>query len=819
MFPEELTEQGLSEEVLFSILSEVQTGSPSHFWELNGIPSIGFYRALHTRHLRITKVLIGRFYATIDCNFQEKGSRPDNIYRFVEQIVASKRQSDEPMVYNIRVIRQIKLQLNKCSEQINELHAECSHLKQQFEISRNQLRSTKLALRDITNENQSLKRKCEFTTLKVDNLKGKNELLEAENAKLQMENLDLFSDSDSDSELCDADTSYQSGKVESNLQDIIGHHRYSPEIRQLYYSLLASQVPVSKIADIIRTVLKCFNPHELENVEELKLPKKSCASYMRRGELKTICDAHKATMLCNDSKGIHLNTDGTTKQQRKLGGVVANGVVLGVNELPDGKAISAIEDISREFEKLRKTAQMLDLPNPNSINWTLVVSSTSDSASTQKRVNKLIEERRQSDEEKFGPATIKTIDLIETFCSMHLGVNLRKAFLNGTMEFDEEVEEPNERKYHRVDTLVHEFCKLFGSTGVPEYTSGVLSFPDFLELRVSTCNDEDCAYLQACSKVHLHRQVGSRYFVSAANGCKILFLKDAAIEFLKFTGKDCGNRLERDVFAKLHDSIELAHLKADSLMYYHIYGDLYMLSKSNDLGLSVLSMNQHYLELQTYLSEVENSPDIVFDPNYHVFQSQERLYGPDAKVNHRLKSPAVYHRLFNKIEIDSANLTSLLIKGASKMKEKLCSYAQKQLPGGCYWNPDQQIKDVLCQLKPSNDVCESILGLNDYLTTAIPNLNQMARSNLVQAKKNKTLKWLSNLSKLDQLAVVDLAVKKRRQVHKEHKDEEKLRSEQRKQNMAQENAKREELKKKLHEEKEKLSQLHLVTTSEELDKY
>ena len=32
-----------------------------------------------------------------------------------------------------------------------------------------------------------------------------------------------------------------------------------------------------------------------------------------------------------------------------------------------------------------------------------------------------------------------------------------------------------------------------------------------------------------------------------------------------------------------------------------------MLSKSNDLGLSVLSMNQHYLELHTYLSEVETT--------------------------------------------------------------------------------------------------------------------------------------------------------------------------------------------------------------------
>lgn len=275
MFPKELIEQGLSEKVLFSSLNEVQTGSQSHLWELNGIPSIGFYRALHTylkRQLRSTKVLIGRFYATIDRNFREKGSRPDNIYRFVERIVASKRQSDEPMVYNIQVIKEIKSQLKKCSEQIDELHAECTELRQKFEISRNQLRCAKLALHDTTNENQSLKRKYEFTKLKVGNLKGKNELLEAECAKLQIENLDLFSDNDSNDESCDADTSYQSGDVESNLQDIVGHHKYSPEIRKLYYSLLANQVPVSKIANIIQTVLKCFIPDE--NVEELRLPKK-----------------------------------------------------------------------------------------------------------------------------------------------------------------------------------------------------------------------------------------------------------------------------------------------------------------------------------------------------------------------------------------------------------------------------------------------------------------------------------------------------------------------------------------------------------------
>ncbi len=57
------------------------------------------------------------------------------------------------------------------------------------------------------------------------------------------------------------------------------------------------------------------------------------------------------------------------------------------------------------------------------------------------------------------------------------------------------------------------------------------------------------------SKIRLHRQVGSPI-------------------------KDSGNKLEQDVFVKLQDPIE----------YYHIYGDLFMLSK----------WNQHYLQLRNY---------------------------------------------------------------------------------------------------------------------------------------------------------------------------------------------------------------------------
>ena len=73
------------------------------------------------------------------------------------------------------------------------------------------------------------------------------------------------------------------------------------------------------------------------------------------------------------------------------------------------------------------------------------------------------------------------------------------------------------------------------------------------------------------------------WFVSAANAAKIIFLKNAALHFLKYMGKDTGNKLERDIYMKLLDSTKITQLIADGLMFYHVYADLVMLSKSSDL--------------------------------------------------------------------------------------------------------------------------------------------------------------------------------------------------------------------------------------------
>lgn len=160
--------------------------------------------------------------------------------------------------------------------------------------------------------------------------------------------------------------------------------------------------------------------------------------------------------------------------------------MISVNQLHNGTGDS-VEDVCTELCKLREMAHALGLPNANVINWSLVSSSTSDSAATQKRFNQLMGEHKKADMEKYGETSVDdAFGIMENFCAMHLGVNLRKVFLSATKDNSTPSEQDpstgNAREYHPVDTLVQESCKLLGKYGTPEYGCGVLEFPDFLEI-------------------------------------------------------------------------------------------------------------------------------------------------------------------------------------------------------------------------------------------------------------------------------------------------------------------------------------------------
>ena len=230
------------------------------------------------------------------------------------------------------------------------------------------------------------------------------------------------------------------------------------------------------------------------------------------------------------------------------------------------------------------------------------------------------------------------------------------------------------------------------------------------------------------------------------------------MQFLRYTGKDRGNQLETELYRKLLDIHELTRLQADALMYFHVYVYLVALSKSNDLGKSVMDMNQHYLELQIYLQEVKDHPEVVLNRSYQVLQSEAKLYGPNRKTNHRYHKAVYIRQIIRTRELIHPSYTYASLWSV----QNLCTYAATQLPGGEYWEPEAPVRKLLLEIKPSNDYCESVLVLSDYLTGAIPNLSQVGRSNLVAVKINHTMQWLSKLPDKEQSKVLDLAVKERR---------------------------------------------------------
>ena len=230
-------------------------------------------------------------------------------------------------------------------------------------------------------------------------------------------------------------------------------------------------------------------------------------------------------------------------------------------------------------------------------------------------------------------------------------------------------------------------------------------------------------------------------------------------------------------------------------------------------------MRKHYLELKIFLNNIEECPEIVTNCYYKVFSSEPRLYMDDSKFNHRIHGhmELIQDHLFQSLPEDKTALFSIITRGASFMQAKLCSYASDFLRNGIYWEPDAETTSVLKALEPSHDLCESILGLNDYLCTALPNMLQITKSNLTEIKKNHTMKWFHELPKERQKAIIDLAVNNRAEVRADYREHQNQLIKKRQDNLVARKRRADMLGQKAASEKEKLSKLHLVTSTPEFE--
>jgi hypothetical protein len=350
---------------------------------------------------------------------------------------------------------------------------------------------------------------------------------------------------------------------------------------------------------------------------------------------------------------------------------------------------------------------------------------------------------------------------------------------------------------------------------VPEYGIGTISFPDFLEIGIDS-GTEASDYYKVCKTINLDRQVGSRYFVSAHNGAKILVLREAAVEYLKIFKK---NKLEKDVYEKLENKTLMAMVKADALMFIYVYSDLVKLAKSTDLNKSAFDMRLHYLELDGFLEFLEDNPATIFNSEMRVFKSEDRLYEQHSKDKKKSEQShkEIRARLFRPDPWDDEVL-QVVTKGAGDIRRKLKTYAKDFLPGGKYWEPPENIRTTLQKLQPSNDICESILGLNDWLHGhSMHSACQLTKRNMVAAKKNKSMVWLDSLPSEQQNGIIEIATKKRVEVKENYKQREQSVKKGRQAAMAENMRKKIQQEKRTMELKTTLSKVLVLQTSDDFE--
>ena len=103
-------------------------------------------------------------------------------------------------------------------------------------------------------------------------------------------------------------------KLVVQLPHTFSSQAYSTNMRTLYYTLLSMCLPPAQIKTVVRNIISHLFPSI--QAEKVRLPGKSCASYMRHEEMPTVSRVQKHSELLQ-SQEWHLNSDGTTLQQQK----------------------------------------------------------------------------------------------------------------------------------------------------------------------------------------------------------------------------------------------------------------------------------------------------------------------------------------------------------------------------------------------------------------------------------------------------------------------------------------------------------------------
>ena len=336
-----------------------------------------------------SELIVSLNYSALTCTTPVlQSSVPPRIRRkrSYDQIHVNRRESRAKNKY-----QKLEIEYKQLKKSHSELIRQSRQQQTQIKNLKAQLSKTRIKLYEKMNTNRrNLKRvgKLRNVTGRVSDELQRNaqaDRIIVQNMTQKLQQLDT--------EYCELEEKYKEAKEKieeflngTNIPKTKEGNKFTNDIRILYYRLLAEQIPPGKIEKSIKIVVESLFPQI--DAKNLQLPKASLGSKMRSCELPTVSKAHQASVL-SESDSYHVNSDGTTLNQKKVQGFLVNGMTLGITDVSDGSAKAAVDSLDLQFKVIREVGKELGIKGSEDIGWRLIDSVMSDQASTQKSFNPL----------------------------------------------------------------------------------------------------------------------------------------------------------------------------------------------------------------------------------------------------------------------------------------------------------------------------------------------------------------------------------------------------------------------------------------------
>ncbi len=253
----------------------------------------------------------------------------------------------------------------------------------------------------------------------------------------------------------------------------------------------------------------------------------------------------------------------------------------------------------------------------------------------------------------------------------------------------------------------------------------------------------------------IHERINTTFYQGGAVYHHRNDITDFLATFQEKDKNDLTRCLEFDVTEKVY----LSSCRAFGILDKVVFGPFWRLCNASK---SILEMTPHLEVLQSSL--------VDWSENASQLMSKDFVLFPTVDVH----KDGIYESLYEQNELESDPLTKLALELYSQQCLIILERQGKdQLPGGKYYIPDENIKDI-SKAVPSTNVCsERDFAMLDWMMRYKPHATTMHYSTLMQWKNNKTAEYLGSLPVEEKKKLLTDARKSAPRIFKEHKEAEK----------------------------------------------